>query len=260
MVSAATPDDNPDDKPDYAHLAPLLLGTELAPTPAEAQGMLCGLLALHLPDALERWHSQLLAPPATDVAPADAAAIDAATLDADAACAHAHTHAHGHEHGHGHATDHSPTPLDLTGQGDASAAADGAAEARRAALDQVAAWTQATIIPPSASFDLLLPGEDRPLHERANGVLDWVRGLLFGLVLGGLERDRLQGQAREAFDDLVELTRLDLESVAEEDADEQALTEIVEFLRVAAMLIREELAKTLPDAQDHQAAQIDWHG
>ncbi|MFP4280653.1 MAG: UPF0149 family protein, partial [Halochromatium sp.] len=167
---------------------------------------------------------------------------------------------HEHGHGHEHATDRPPTPLDLTGQGDASATADDVAEARRAALDQVATWTQASITPPSASFDLLLPGEDRPLHERANGVLDWVRGLLFGLVLGGLERDRLRGQAREAFDDLVELTRLDLESVAEEDADEQALTEIVEFLRVAAMLIREELAKTLPAAQDREAARIDPHG
>lgn len=228
-----------DDAPDYERLTQLLVGAELAPTPAEAQGMLCGLLALHLPDALERWHAQLLAPP-----------VDTPSMDAPEAPAHVHS------------ADGSVAPLDLTGHGRAPAPAkkaDGDAAARRAALDQLAAWTQSRITPPSVSFDLLLPAEERPLHERANGMLDWVRGLLFGLALGGLERDRLQGQAREAFDDLVELTRLDLESVAEEDADEQALTEIVEFLRIAAMLIREETAKTLPNARARQAHERGLH-
>jgi uncharacterized protein YgfB (UPF0149 family) len=228
-----------DAHPDYERLAQLLVGAELAPTPAEAQGMLCGLLALHLPDALERWHAQLLAPPA------DAPAVHRCE-----------------ESAHAHGADGSVAPLDLTDHGRAPAPAkqaDGDAAARRAALDQLATWTQSAIAPPSVSFELLLPGEERPLHERANGVLDWVRGLLFGLALGGLERERLQGQAREAFDDLVELTRLDLESVAEDDADEQALTEIVEFLRIAAMLIREETAKTLPNAQAQQAHERGWH-
>jgi uncharacterized protein YgfB (UPF0149 family) len=109
------------------------------------------------------------------------------------------------------------------------------------------------------SFDLLLPPEDRPLHERANAVLDWVRGILFGLALGGLGREQLVGQAAEAFDDLVELTRMDLDAIDDSDADEQALTEIVEFLRVAAMLIREDRAKVLIDERDRQAAETGIH-
>ncbi|MEA3639650.1 MAG: UPF0149 family protein [Lamprobacter sp.] len=191
MVSTAAPD--------YDRLSRLLAGVELAPSPAEAQGMLCGLLALHLPDPIERWQAQLSVEPDAD-------------LDA---------------------------------------------------LDQLAAWTQASIEPPSVSFDVFLPSEDRPLVERATAALDWVRGLLFGLVLGGLGRDQLFGQAGEAFDDLVELTRMDLDAVAEghadEEADEEALTEIVEFLRVAAMLIREDRVKALIDERDRQAGGIGLH-
>ena len=112
-------------------------------------------------------------------------------------------------------------------------------DALRSALSELARWTEDAIAPPSVSFDLLLPAEERPLRERATAVYDWVRGLLFGLTLGGVERDGLEAEAREAFDDLVELTRLDLSAIEGGEEDEQALAEIIEFLRVAAMTIRE---------------------
>jgi hypothetical protein len=112
-------------------------------------------------------------------------------------------------------------------------------DALRNALSELARWTTDAIAPPSVSFDLLLPPEERPLRERATAVYDWVRGMLFGLTLGGLEREQLDAEAREAFDDLVELTRLDLSAIEGGEEDEQALAEIIEFLRVAAMTIRE---------------------
>ncbi len=230
--------------PDYDRLARLLVGIELAPSPAEAQGMLCGLLALNLPDPLERWHAQL------SVAPMAAQESGSEMAEAQSCCddhGHSHVGVHAHDHRHSHADQ------------DADTGADADADERLAALEQLADWTQSAIDPTSLSFDLLLPSEDRPLHERASAVLDWLRGLLFGFALGGLSREQLFGQAREAFDDLFELTRMDLESVVESDADEQALTEIIEFLRVAAMLIREDRAKALIDERDRQAAETGLH-
>lgn len=269
--------------PDYDRLSRLLAGVELAPSPAEAQGMLCGLLALHLPDPLERWQAQLLATPAADsdsssewgLEPAIEANTAPAPIDltfqgqtisaAEHAEAHAccddpsHDHAGAHAHAHAHASDHHAGGHDACDHDYDHDCADADADERRAALGQLATWTQSAIGPTSLNYDLLLPPDDRPLQERANAVLDWVRGLLFGLALGGLGREQLLGQAAEAFDDLVELTRMDLDAIAEGDADEQALTEIVEFLRVAAMLIREDRAKALIDERDRQAAETGIH-
>lgn len=256
--------------PDYDRLFQLLAGVELAPSPAEAQGMLCGLLALHLPDPLERWHAQFLATSGADADSSSEWGLEPAS-EADAALAaidltfegrpipaagHAEAHACCDDPSHDHAGVHAQHPGDVHADADADTDVD--AE-RRAALDQLAAWTQTAIDPTSLSYDLLLPPEDRPLQERANAVLDWVRGLLFGLALGGLGREQLLGQAAEAFDDLVELTRMDLDAIVDGDADEQALTEIVEFLRVAAMLIREDRAKALIDERDRQAAETGIH-
>lgn len=243
--------------PDYDRLSRLLVGAELAPSPAEAQGMLCGLLALHLPDAHERWQAQLLEAPMVDpgVDP-----ISAEYAESHSSCeGHAHINSHpvDHDHDHDHDHRHAAVDSDVDAHPDDFVHTD--ADERHAALDQLASWTQSALDPSSLSFDLLLPPDDRSLQERASAVLDWVRGLLFGFALGGLRREQLLGQAAEAFDDLVELTRMDLEAVAEDEADDEALTEIVEFLRVAAMLIREDRAKALIDERDQQVAETGLH-
>ena len=89
---------------------------------------------------------------------------------------------------------------------------------------------------------LLLPDDDRPLVERAHALRDWCTGFLYGLGIAGISPDRtLSAEAREALRDLTELTRLDAEHVADSEAEEGALAEIVEFVRVAVMLIREDV-------------------
>lgn len=234
--------------PDYDRLSQLLAGTELAPSPAEAQAMLCGLLALYRPDARHCWHAQLQAPAAD--------APDAPDAD----------HWHGGESEQMQKAPSlrpskvAPAPIDLTHHGcDHPYPEATPDQTRTAALKQLADWTESALGAQSLAFDLLLPSEDRPLRERATAVHDWVRGLLFGLTLGGLQRAQLRGQALEAFDDLVELTYMDLDAVVEGDADEQALAEIVEFLRIAAMMIREETAKTLAEERNRQAAETGLH-
>lgn len=249
--------------PDYDTLDRLLAGVELAPSPAEAQAILCGLLAVQHPDPIGRWHAQMTAPsgeraPDDDAREPDASAVAAAidiTFDGRSSAGgqgappgpgHAPAAARGHAHcDHpDHAHDHTGTCDHDHHRADHEPGARAEADAMDSALAALARWTEVAIAPPSVSFDLLLPPDDRPLRERALAVHDWVRGLLFGLVLGGLDRDGLDGQAREAFDDLVELTRMDLAAIEEDEADEQALAEIVEFLRVAAMAIRESVGQS----------------
>jgi uncharacterized protein YgfB (UPF0149 family) len=228
--------------PDYDHLGASLAGSELAPSPAEAQAMLCGLFIVFRPDARQCWQAQLQAPPTEANEPVEPVEPVEPGLAEPPESARA------------------PAPIDLTYQGrEPPIPESSGATQRRVALEQLADWTESALDAQALAFDLLLPPEDRPLRERATAVHDWVRGLLYGLALGGLERERLEGPGREAFDDLVELTRMDLDAIDEGDVDEAALAEIIEFLRVAAMMIREEVAKMLNDERDRQAAEVGLH-
>lgn len=99
------------------------------------------------------------------------------------------------------------------------------------------------------SFIPLAPDEACPLVERATALYDWVRGFLFAFgVLGIAERD-LPEQTREVLRDFADITRLDLDQLSESEEDESALTELLEFVRVAAMLVYEERMVARPGGQ-----------
>jgi uncharacterized protein YgfB (UPF0149 family) len=91
-------------------------------------------------------------------------------------------------------------------------------------------------------FTLFLPDDDRPLAERAIALREWCDGFLYGFGLSGTSPQRvLSAEGREALRDFGELTRLDVEHVGQGEDEEEALVEIVEFVRVAAILIHEEV-------------------
>ena len=126
--------------------------------------------------------------------------------------------------------------LDSSGEGDVLAD-----ECRRS-LHALHDATAKALDDSDMGLALLLPDDDRPLAERADALRDWCTGFLYGLGIAGISPDRaLSTESREALRDLTELTRLDAEHVADSEAEEGALTEIVEFVRVAALLIREDL-------------------
>lgn len=113
----------------------------------------------------------------------------------------------------------------------------------RDALCALAGATTERVQGASMSLDPLLPPPERSLRERAIAVHDWVRGFLFGLGLAGVDARTLPPQHREVFDDFVELTRMDLNDLDDDEANETALAEIIEFIRVAALLFREDHAR-----------------
>ncbi|WP_295404862.1 UPF0149 family protein [uncultured Thiocystis sp.] len=112
----------------------------------------------------------------------------------------------------------------------------------REGLSDLATATQIGIRDPDLGFRPLLPDDDRPLAERATALYDWVRGFLFAFgVLGVAERD-LSAQTREILRDFADLTRMDLDDLDDAEENEEALAEVTEFIRVAAMLIHDERA------------------
>ena len=86
------------------------------------------------------------------------------------------------------------------------------------------------------SFDLLLPIADRSLDERAEALFSGCRGFLgaFGLAAGAAPP--LSEEGSEALQDLARLAKASAES-SEDEEDEDALAELEEFVRVAALLL-----------------------
>ena len=195
--------------PDYDDLGRLLAVSELSPSAAEAHGFYCGLLAAAPPqrgdDPEPRWLSEILPAGADNDVRAD------------------------------------PDPNPTSGPGRLGPERQRAAvDQCRALLQELAAHTRARINGPALGFDLFLPPDDRPLRERAVGVHEWTRGFLFGPGLAGVDVARLAPQTREAFDDLLEVTRMDLKDLDDDETNEQALSDVTEFIRVAAMLLYED--------------------
>lgn len=92
-------------------------------------------------------------------------------------------------------------------------------------------------------FQLLLPDDDDDATDvalRAARLLEWCGGFVAGFGLGGAKSDSLSEDGQEALQDLVAMSRSDLE--AEADSDEDALTEIEEYVKVAALLLHSEVA------------------
>jgi uncharacterized protein len=97
-------------------------------------------------------------------------------------------------------------------------------------------------------FAPLLPADVEPLAQRVEALGLWCQGFLFGLSLGRSREvlDNLPGEAGEVIHDLAEIARAGFDSGDgnEEDADEAAYFELVEYLRVAVQILYEELHRT----------------
>lgn len=100
----------------------------------------------------------------------------------------------------------------------------------------------ASLRDPDLGFHLLLPSDNESLYERLNGLINWVQSYLVGFGINQTNLAGLSEDLREAIEDMVEIAKLDFEIEDEEEA-ERAYFEIVEYLRVSAMLCFGELGQ-----------------
>lgn len=98
---------------------------------------------------------------------------------------------------------------------------------------------------------LWLPGDEEPLEERTAALAQWCTGFLAGLGSGGQNLGELSGEALEALEDLREIARTELGGGLSVEEEEEAFAQIVEYVRVVAMLLREELRGPEPDDRIH---------
>jgi uncharacterized protein YgfB (UPF0149 family) len=97
-------------------------------------------------------------------------------------------------------------------------------------------------------FVLWLPDDEEPLEERIVALGQWCSGFLVGLACGG-KLDTLTEEATEAIDDLQQIARAEMSAPgpaddeneeAENEEDENAFVEIVEYVRVVVLMMQEE--------------------
>jgi uncharacterized protein YgfB (UPF0149 family) len=106
------------------------------------------------------------------------------------------------------------------------------------ALDRLGRASAAQFEDRDFGFELLLPPADAPLAERSGALFGWCRGFLGGFGLAAGEASSLSEEGQEALADLARLAAATPQDDGEDDdEDEQALAEIEEFVRVAALLV-----------------------
>jgi hypothetical protein len=104
------------------------------------------------------------------------------------------------------------------------------------ALDQMYLASIAALSSPELGFALLLPDDEVPVSERGEALLAWCRGFLGGFGLAAGAAPAMSEESTEALADLGRIAASDL-SYDDPDADEEALEEVAEFVRVAVMLL-----------------------
>lgn len=103
-------------------------------------------------------------------------------------------------------------------------------------LDRLAQTSAGQFEDRDFGLDLLLPDAAASLQVRSEGLFDWCRGFLGGFGLAAGERPPLSEESGEALQDLARLAAATGQEDGDEE-DEEALVEIEEFVRVAALLL-----------------------
>lgn len=98
-----------------------------------------------------------------------------------------------------------------------------------------------------SEFEPLLPDDADAASLRATALAHWCEGFLHGLVSGdhgaALKERLAKDPLADIIRDMLQLTRATVDDASDEETNEAAYAEIVEYVRVAAQLTYEELAE-----------------
>lgn len=92
-------------------------------------------------------------------------------------------------------------------------------------------------------FQLLIPDDDTPIAMRARSIGEWCQGFLEGIGFAGhlLNRESLSQTVADSLQRLYDISHIDYTSLAMGEEDEPALMEVVEYVRMAVLMVYTEL-------------------
>ncbi|HYW91137.1 MAG TPA: YecA family protein [Gammaproteobacteria bacterium] len=112
----------------------------------------------------------------------------------------------------------------------------------RELLLQLHGETRRVLEAAGTDLHLVLPPDSAPLEQRVDELGHWCQGFLHGLGVarpGSMEG--LPENSREVIHDFLDVTRAALEPDGDDEEQEGAYAEIVEYIRVGVLLVYEEL-------------------
>ena len=119
----------------------------------------------------------------------------------------------------------------------------------RMAFEELLNASKAQLSDEDLSFTLWLPNDDEILEERTMALSQWCSGFLAGIGSSGDETlEALSDDSTDALKDLQHISTADVSDTSESEEDEIAFTEIVEYIRIVTLTIREDLRG--PEKQD----------
>lgn len=122
-----------------------------------------------------------------------------------------------------------------------------------AAISALYEQTKEQLASPDFVLRLYLPEDDATdLAKRAEALALWCQGFLVGLKLIGVTTETVTAvDVKEALQDLTELSKMQYDAVVDSEEDEAAYAELVEYVRMAAMLIHDNTIGAEHDQNDH---------
>lgn len=117
------------------------------------------------------------------------------------------------------------------------------------ALEELLNSSRAQLTDEDLGLVLWLPDDDETMEERTMALSQWCSGFLAGL--GNSGDDTLEAMSDDANDGLMDLQQIataDVSDTDQSEEDENAFAEIVEYIRVVILMIREDLRG--PDGED----------
>lgn len=110
-------------------------------------------------------------------------------------------------------------------------------EPQQALLQQLFQDVGGQLADPELGFEPLLPGDDDPLSARSHGVSRWCAGFISGFGVGGSgDGPEIDDEVREVLSDLHKISAM-TDEVPDSEENETDLTEIIEYIRVTALLV-----------------------
>jgi hypothetical protein len=117
-------------------------------------------------------------------------------------------------------------------------------------LEMVFQDVQSTLTRDQMEFSPLLPAEDAPLEVRTAALAAWCAGFLHGTGTGGIGGGEVPEEVREVLRDFVEIGQAIVGEADGEEANEEAYTELVEYLRVSVQLVYDTFASQRADGEN----------
>ncbi len=116
-------------------------------------------------------------------------------------------------------------------------------------LEELLNASRAQLADEDMGLSLWLPDDEEMLEERTMALSQWCSGFLAGLGSSGDDTLKaMSGDANDALKDLQQISTADVSGIDESEEDEGAFVEIVEYIRIVILMIREDLRG--PDGQD----------